>query len=182
MNSVFGPKIFSLSFSHSYPHSLFQFLSHFKFQKFLSFHSTQFHFISFHLYFISFPFHFRFPSGCRSYRGRISNYNFHPAATSGAILTTLSMLRPCSVASSYKGLPPRVMCAHRRELVFVHTSLSRPVGDFLVIREDTLDEWFPASYLAVRSASHLVIPGACDWSVLPLPVCVSGRKLAIAGC
>ena len=115
-----GPKIFSLSFSHSYPHSLFQFLSHFKFQKFLSFHFTRFHFISFHFYFISFPFHFRFPSGCRSYRGRISNFNFHPAATSGAILTTLSMLRPCSVASSYKGLPPRVMCAHRRELVFVH--------------------------------------------------------------
>ena len=137
-------------------------------KKFLSFHSTRFHFISFHFYFISFPFHFRFPSGCRSYRGRISNFNFHPAATSGAILTTLSTLRPCSVASSYKGLPPRVMCAHRRELVFVHTSLSRPVGDFHVIREDTLDEWVPASYLAVRSASHLVIPGACDWSVPPL--------------
>ena len=142
MNSVYrAKKFFSLSFSHSYPHSLFQFLSHFKFQKFLSFHSTRFHFISFYFYFISFPFHFRFPSGCRSYRGRISNFNFHPAATSGAILTTLSMLRPCSVASSYKGLPPRVMCAHRRELVFVHTSFSRPVGDFLVIREDTLDEW-----------------------------------------
>jgi len=132
----------------------------------ISFHSIPFHFIPFLFHLISIP--FRFPSGCHSRRGRISNFNFHPAATSGAILTTLSTLRPCSVASSYKGLPPRVMCAHRRELVFVHTSLSRPVGDVLVIREDTLDEWFPASYLAVRSASHLVIPGACDWSVPPL--------------
>ena len=153
--SFISPFPLSISFSLQVP-------------KFLSFHSTRFHFISFYFYFISFPFHFRFPSGCRSYRGRISNFNFHPAATSGAILTTLSTLRPCSVASSYKGLPPRVMCAHRRELVFVHTSLSRPVGDFHVIREDTLDEWVPASYLAVRSASHLVIPGACDWSVPPL--------------
>ena len=134
----------------------------------ISFHSIPFHFIPFLFHLISIS--FRFPFGCHSRRGRISNFNFHPAATSGAILTTLSTLRPCSVASSYKykGLPPRVMCAHRRELVFVHTSLSRPVGDFLVIREDTLDEWFPASYLAVRSASHLVIPGACDWSVHPL--------------
>ena len=140
--------------------------------------------ISFHSISISSHFHnFRFPSGCLSFRGRVSNFNFRPAATSGAVLTTLSTLRPCSVASSYKGLPPRVMCAHRRELVFVHTSLSRPVGDFLVIREDTLDEWFPASYLAVRSASHLVIPGACDWSVLPLPVLLLARvRIRHASC
>ena len=67
----------------------------------ISFHSIPFHFIPFLFHLISIS--FRFPFGCHSRRGRISNFNFHPAATSGAILTTLFVLRPCSVASSYKG-------------------------------------------------------------------------------
>ena len=92
-------KIFSLSFSHSYPHSLFQFLSHFKFQKFLSFHSTRFHFLSFHFYFISFHsisisiwlpltqrahFQFQFPFGCHF--GRNSNYSIYVATVLRRIL------------------------------------------------------------------------------------------------
>ena len=115
----------------------------------ISFHSIPFHFIPFLFHLISIP--FRFPSGCHSRRGRISNFNFHPAATSGAILTTLSTLRPCSVASSYKGLPPRVMCAHRRELVFVHTSLIAVGRRHPSHREDTLVEWVPAPHLAADS-------------------------------
>ena len=132
-----GPKNSFLSYTHSPSHISF----HFNFQISL---------IPFH--FLPFLFHF-IPIGCLSARGRVLNSipsNRHSGRSIYLLttLTTLVVLRPCTVASSMKVLYPAVMCAHRRELVFVHTSLSRPVGDFHVIREDTLDEWVPASYLA----------------------------------
>ena len=121
MNSVFGPKIFSLSFSHSYPHSLFQFLSHFKFQKIslISFHSIPFHFISFlfHLISISFSisiqlpliqrahFQFQFPSGCHF--GRNSNYSTYVAT----VLRRILIQRPST---------PRDVCPSTRASLRPH--------------------------------------------------------------
>ena len=144
-----GPKIL---FSHI-PIPPLIFIFHFNFQIFL---------ISCH--FFSFLFHF-IPIGCLSARGRVLNSipsNRHSGRSIYLLttLTTLVVLRSCTVASSMKVLYPAVMCAHRRELVFVHTSLIAVGRRRPSHREDALVEWVPAPYLAVRSASCLTV-GFC---------------------
>ena len=73
-----------------------------------------------------------------------------------------------------KVLYPAVMCAHRRELVFVHTSLIAVGRRLPSHREDALVEWVPAPYLAVRSASCLTV-GVVNRSVHPPSALLSAR-------
>ena len=108
-----GPKIL---FSHI-PIPPLIFIFHFNFQIFS-------HFMSF--LFVSISFHSNRLPLCQRAR---SQFNSIQSPFRAFYLSTdytncsIVVLRSCTVASSMKVLYPAVMCAHRRELVFVHTSL-----------------------------------------------------------
>ena len=130
-----GPKI---RFSHiPIPPLIFHFIS-----------ISKFSLISCH--FFSFLFHF-IPIGCLSARGRVLNSipsNRHSGRSIYLLTTLTTLVAIVHYRILNEGPLPRGdrMCARRRELVFVRTSLIAVGRRRPSHREDALVEWVPAPY------------------------------------